>query len=255
MIRTADIDLNQLDGKPLSTILYTSLLEGEVKGVRIDLVSAAGPVEITERPGPENYEVLLSLQGKGTLSIGEQEIIFESVAVARIPHTAPYAVKVPQGSHFHYMRIRKRLDAADLAEIAGNPDSYDDLYLKAMADCPVYTEDIKSEKTLNRMILPEGYVPRFCMGSVETTGPDEVGEHDHPMLDQLFLGLDDCRCTCFAGNSRALLTGNRLLHIPLGSKHAVRVDQNDRLSYIWFDFFLTLEGQQYMQEQHHMDDT
>jgi quercetin dioxygenase-like cupin family protein len=92
------------------------------------------------------------------------------------------------------------------------------------------------------------------MGSVETSGPDIVAEHDHPMLDQLFLGLKGCRCHCYAGAEHALLEENMLLHIPLGSKHHVEVGEGDRLAYIWLDYFLTMEGQKYMNEQHQMKD-
>jgi quercetin dioxygenase-like cupin family protein len=81
-----------------------------------------------------------------------------------------------------------------------------------------------------------------------------VAEHDHPMLDQLFLGLKGCRCHCYAGYDHALLEENMLLHIPLGEKHHVEVGDGDRLAYIWLDYFLTLEGQKYMNEQHQVKD-
>jgi quercetin dioxygenase-like cupin family protein len=133
-------------------------------------------------------------------------------------------------------------------------DNFDTLYIKALADCPTYKEDIKSDKTLNRMILPEGLVPRFAMGSVETEGPDEVGEHDHPMLDQIFFGLKGCKCSCFANGEETVLTENMMLHIPLASKHYVSVAEGDKLAYIWMDFFLTLEGEKYMGEQHQVEE-
>jgi hypothetical protein len=74
------------------------------------------------------------------------------------------------------------------------------------------------------------------------------------MLDQLFLGLKGCKCSCYADGAETLLTENTLLHIPLGSRHSTSVAEGELLSYIWFDFFLTLEGQRYMSEQHKMDD-
>ena len=92
------------------------------------------------------------------------------------------------------------------------------------------------------------------MGSVETIGPDEVGEHSHPMLEQVFLGMKNCRCTVWANSNKALLAENMLLHIPLGSKHKVLVKEGDVLSYLWMDFFLSLEGEKYINDQHHMED-
>jgi len=87
----------------------------------------------------------------------------------------------------------------------------------------------------------------------ETEGPDEVGEHCHPILDQLFLGLSSCNCIFYADDEQTILSENMLLHIPLGSKHAVSVSKGNTLAYIWMDFFLTLEGEKYMREQHQME--
>jgi quercetin dioxygenase-like cupin family protein len=146
------------------------------------------------------------------------------------------------------------LDIADLRVILQNEKEHSEVFIRSFKDCPVYTEDIKSSKSINRMILPEGKVPRFCMGSVETEGPDSVAPHEHPMLDQLFFGLKGCRCTCTADGESQLLTENMLLHIPLGSKHSVSVADGEKLAYIWFDFFLTIEGQKYMDEQHRLEE-
>jgi hypothetical protein len=75
------------------------------------------------------------------------------------------------------------------------------------------------------------------------------------MLDQLFLGLDSCECHVYADGSEAVLKQNMLLHIPLASNHSSSVDGGKKLNYLWMDFFLSLEGQKYMNEQHHMVDT
>ena len=137
--------------------------------------------------------------------------------------------------------------------IAEDTGSYIAGYAKSFAECATYSEDIKSAKTTNRMLLDEGLVPRFCMGTVETAGPDKVDFHDHPMLDQLFLGLKGCRCKCVADRAEEVLTENMLLHVPLGSNHAVEAADSDMMYYAWLDFFLTLEDQEYMSRQHKID--
>src|SRR5262249_24808278 len=150
-----------------------------------------------------------------------------------------YGITVRQGAVAHCLEVTKALDAADQDEIAQRIRSHTTLYMRKFKDCPEYTEDIKSRKTINRMLLPEGYVPRFGLGSVRTRGPDRVGSHVHPMLDQLYLGMDDCRCTVHAGRARTVLEGDCLLHIPLASRHGATVAAGDTLYYLWFDFFLT----------------
>jgi len=118
--------------------------------------------------------------------------------------------------------------------------------VKKFSDCQPYKEAIKSPKTTSRTLLPENYVPRMAMGTVETTGPDRVGRHRHAMLEQLFLGLKDNDITVSADASRANLKEFWILHIPLGSNHGASVEAGKRLYYVWMDFFPTKEGQEWL---------
>jgi len=242
--------LDKLDGY----IVKNNLLPGEIEGLEIVHYNIKGENDITEITQPDFYDVLLSLSGEATLNVGAQQYNFGSQVIVRIPYSESYNIKITKGNDFSFIRLRKMLDKDDRKLISQNKGSHSSVYIKAITDCPAYTEDIKSNKTMNRMLLSEGLVPRFCMGSVETEGPDVVGEHEHAMLDQLFLGLGGCKCTCHADKEKILLTENMLLHIPLGSKHWVSVEPGNTLSYIWFDFFLTIKGQKYMNEQHQIKD-
>jgi quercetin dioxygenase-like cupin family protein len=249
-IKTEKLSTDILVGKPEGYVNRSDVMPHEIEGVHIEYISVKGPRRVREMPGPDHYCVLLSLSGNAKLDIRGNEHSIHGSFIIKIPYDSKYGVRVEAGQEFNCLIIRKSLDDKDKQVIAKDKENQRVLYLRELSDCPTYTEDIKSKKTVNRMILPEGLVPRFCMGSVETEGPDEVAEHEHPNLDQLFFGLSACNCTCYADNEKAVLTENSLLHIPLGSKHSVMVEDGEKLSYIWFDFFLTLEGQKYMNEQH-----
>jgi len=93
-------------------------------------------------------------------------------------------------------------------------------------------------------------VPRLCIGSVETSGPDEVATHTHPMLDQLFFGLPGNDCMVMADNAESRFLENDLLHIPLGSMHGVSVEAGKHLHYIWIDLFHSEEEMGYMKDTH-----
>ena len=151
------------------------------------------------------------------------------------------------------LEIDRILDEADQRALADDPEKHAILLMRNIAECPTYREEIKSEKTINRMLLQEGFVPRLCMGTVQVQGPDDVGAHEHPMLDQIFLGLAGCRCTVHADGDTAVLEEGQLLHIPLASRHGVSVAEGDLLHYMWIDFFETLEGEAYMAQAHTMD--
>lgn len=230
------------------------VLPQEIEGVEIDFISILGDYELSVSSQTESYDVILNLSGEGILVSEGEELKFNSNFIIRPAFNKHYSISVQNDKEIHFLRIRKFLSASDLQYIFDSIENHTKVYMETLASCPVYTEDIKSSKTINRMILPEGLIPRFCMGSVETMGPDLVMEHEHPMLDQLFFGLENCKCTCFANGGQTILSENMMLHVPLGSKHSVSVAKGDTMAYIWLDFFTTLEGQKYIEEQHQMDD-
>ena len=100
------------------------------------------------------------------------------------------------------------------------------------------------------MILPEDIVPRVCIGTVETTGPDEVASHTHPMLEQLFLGLKGNEVRVSADSEITGFRENDLLHIPLGSDHGVKVAEGKALHYLWVDIFSDRSALDYMRDNH-----
>ncbi len=232
-----------------------NILPGEVAQVAVEDISGKGAFKIDEPASADHFDVFLSVKGNARIQIDGQSYPVGDFYIARIPYNKAYSIKVGEDSTFHCLRFRKSLDDPDRALIAKDLGHFTEVYIKAIKDCPMYTEDIKSAKTVNRMLLAEGMVPRFCMGTVTTEGPDKVGAHKHPMLDQLFFGLDGCECHVYADGSEAVLKENMLLHIPLASTHSSSVDAGKKLNYLWMDFFQSLEGQKYMNEQHKMVDT
>jgi len=248
------LSVNRLSVEQGGTILRTPVLHNEIKGVSIDFISLKGEGTVVAKPGDNEYYILLSLEGRAFLETGGYRHRFDKDFIVRIPFRKGFSVSVAVGDEFHFLEFSKELDSDDLKLISKAATDNESLYIKSLLECPVYTEEIKSSKTVNRMILPGGMVPRFCMGTVETSGPDSVGEHEHPMLEQHFLGMKGRRCTVMADGESTLLTENMMVHIPHGSKHSVSVADGDMLAYIWCDFFFTLKGEGYIEEQHRMND-
>jgi hypothetical protein len=227
------------------------VLPGEVDEAAVDLITIHGS-DFRQPAAAEHFDVLLILKGKARFRSETGAGSLSAETIVRPSYNLSYDLSVKPESALSLLRVRRFLNGKDLEAVRNHPGRYSELYLKRFADCPVYTEEIKSAKSINRMILPEGWVPRLCLGSVFTPGPDSVEPHEHPMLDQLFLGLSACRGICHANGDRAELSENVLLHVPLGSKHSLFVAEGDSLNYLWLDFFFTAEGQKYMDEQHTM---
>ncbi len=223
------------------------LLENEIEGISVEhVVITAGEV-ITDYPADGHKQIYLFVMGTGTATIENipYEIVPETILLPNIAKKV--VVQATQGHILHYLKISSKLTAQDLLDLKEFPvNNTHQVYYAKFTDCQAYTEEIKSPNTVSRTILPNKYIPRIAMGTVQTIGPDEVGAHEHPMLEQLFLGLSKNKCVVFADGAQVHFPQYSLLHIPLGSRHSVSVDKNEVMYYVWMDFFLDKEGEEWL---------
>ncbi|MDZ4657559.1 MAG: hypothetical protein SH868_08255 [Bythopirellula sp.] len=236
-----------METPPRGEVRSEPLLKSEIPEVEATHVAIAGPASHTESPVDGFADILLFIQGRGSLGFNGEDHEINSETIALPISSADVAIHVAEGDVLHYVRIRKQfskqdlLDMKDFASRAGGG-----IYLKKFEDCEAYREAIKSPKTTSRTVLPAEFIPRVAMGTVQTTGPDEVGAHRHPMLDQLFLGLVENDVIVTADDTHARFTEFSLLHIPLGSLHGVKAQEGTKMYYMWMDFFLTKEGEEWL---------
>lgn len=230
------------------TVAIQSALPGEIPGVKTDFVLITGPMRKIEVGNRDREIVWLFIDGRGTVQTKDQTFAIDQESIARVPAGWEWTIAVPGGSELLGLRIEKSLSDEDRAEL-GQPAflaNNVEPYVKTFAECTPYSEAIKSAKTISRTLLPENVVPRMAIGTVETAGPDQVGRHKHPMLEQLFLGLMENDSTVTADDASTLFPAYSLLHIPLGSMHGTQVSAGKKLYYVWMDFFTTKEGQSWL---------
>ncbi|MEI8289473.1 MAG: hypothetical protein WCH99_08355 [Verrucomicrobiota bacterium] len=245
---TAAIPLQKLPvtAAPAGSVATIEVMTNEIPGVVTEWITIAGPTRYQEASSRQEERVWLTLDGRGTFSSGGQTFSAYDESIARAPLGQAWLVEVPAGSTLRSIRFRKLLSEADRLEYPKFPENQKRLYFRRFSDCTPYREAIKSPKTTSRTLLPQDIVPRMAVGTVETTGADEVKRHQHPMLEQYFIGLQGNRCTVSADAEATLLPALAILHIPLGSMHGAKVRAGDKLYYVWVDFFTTQAGQEWL---------
>lgn len=150
----------------------------------------------------------------------------------------------------HCLEIVMHLNGEDQRYLDEKEDRFP--YFVRYAECRQYDEDNKSAATISRIMLPEDIAPRLCIGSVQASGPDEVGAHTHPMLEQLFFGLPGNDIVVMAGSAGTRFRERELLHIPLGSWHGTKVGSGNLMHYIWIDLFHTIKDMDYIANSHRL---
>ena len=224
-----------------------TILENEIKGVRVEHIAISSEQPIVEHSQNGFKCIYLFIKGTGEI-IAEKSsyaIVPESIF---LPNAAEYiSIESSRDSTVHYVKISCKLSTQDQENLNILPaENTQSPYFTKFCDCQTYTEAIKSPNTVSRTILSNEYIPRVAMGTVHTTGPDKVAAHEHPMLEQLFLGLSGNNCIVYADNDKTEFSSFSMLHIPLGSRHSVSVEKDEIMYYVWMDFFLDKDGEQWL---------
>ena len=247
--RTPDIVVQDLNMQLVSgsSTFSEELLIGEIADTKVEHFAYVGPTKQTITISKEYGNMFVFIKGKGILNSDTLsfQIVPESIA---IPFTFDNIdIEVAAGDTLHYISVTKKLTTEDYEDFSRYPqENKYDIFFTKFSDCEPYTEKIKSPKTTSRTVLPQDIIPRVVLGTVETAGPDEVGAHKHPMLDQLFLGLTGNDIVVYADGKSVELGEYSLLHIPIGSSHWVTVGEGKKLYYLWMDFFIDREGQEWL---------
>jgi hypothetical protein len=216
------------------------LLPGAVEGVTAGYRAQPRGVERVLVPDPGTAYVVLFFSGDGEVQLGEWRASWAGVAALAGTASATFRATSAQLEYLELL-LERSSEEIERARM---------FFFARYADCETYGESIKSATTVSRTIVPPDVVPRFCMGSVEAMGPDEVGAHAHPILEQLFWGLPGNECLVAANEARAVFGERMLLHVPLGSRHGVSVPAGKRLHYVWMDFFRSEADLAYIQQEH-----
>lgn len=218
------------------------LLVGEIEGVRTHYHRLAEGVRLDLAASRSELTILFLLSGSATLASADYTARFDQkVAFVQEPGIAASVTT-------HGPTELLELDWALHDDESLGDTRYP--LVQVYKDCPQYRDYFKSDKTISRTIVGPHVLPRFCMGSVESYGPDRIEPHAHPMLDQLFFSLPENDIDLLIDDERHKLGGNTLLHIPLGSNHGVDVAEGKAMHYIWIDFFQNRSDMDYIASVH-----
>ena len=237
----------QMNLQPNKLIYSKALLKNEIAGIKVEHITLTGDNNMEEKLEKGSKFIYLFIKGEGTVVADKvnYNIVPETIF---LPNTIEeVSIIVQKNDTLHFLKIASELTEQDILYLKEFPkENTQKPYFAKFIDCEPYTEPIKSPNTVSRTVLPNKYIPRIAMGTVETTGPDKVEAHEHGMLEQLFLGLTDNEVVVFADDAKAKFPAYSLLHIPLGSSHSVEVDKGEKMYYMWMDFFRDKEGEEWL---------
>ncbi len=235
-----------LTSKELSKQCDINMLPGEIMGVDVIYHYWEEGKKVEYKRDEDTLHMFFLVNGNLSFSYeGKEYNYFEK---ALFVGATDCGVIVSALSPSAFVEITFALTENDLKGLISNRINFPISVL--YKDAVQYRDPFKSEKTISRMIVPHRIIPRFSLGSVETYGSDLIGQHEHPLLDQYFFTFPETKMSLLVDESTIIVEGNTLLHIPLGSNHGVRTDENGAAHYLWIDVVLTPDGDDYLDEVH-----
>lgn len=101
-----------------------------------------------------------------------------------------------------------------------------------------YTERFTQEsgaKVKQHSVIAGRHLGRYTMGWVIGEGPDFVGQHTHPTLDQWYFMINGANFMYDAGDESIPVVAGDVSYTPNGTSHGSTCDENGFINYIWFE--------------------
>ena len=101
-----------------------------------------------------------------------------------------------------------------------------------------YTERFTQEsgaKVKQHSVIAGRHLGRYTMGWVIGKGPDFVGQHTHPTLEQWYFMLDHADFTYDAGENSIAVKEGDVSFTPHGTSHGSTCKEEGFIHYIWFE--------------------
>lgn len=242
-----EIRFEKAKPSPVGAVRSQHLLPGEIPGAEVRHHALPAGAELLLPPLADRLRVLFLVAGRVRLTDAGGAVTRLDGQACHVPLPGS-GLRAAADESAELLEILWALTPEEFAfvERDGGPLPLTQVY----SECEQYRDYFKSEKTISRTIVAPHVLPRFCMGSVESRGPDRIEPHAHPMLDQFFYGFAENQIELLVDGERHAMGGNLLLHVPLGSDHGVEVPPGKRMHYLWIDFFADGRDMDYIVDVH-----
>lgn len=107
-----------------------------------------------------------------------------------------------------------------------------------LSDSIEYTERFTQESgshVVSHSILAGRHLGRYTMGWNIGTGPDFIGQHVHPALEQWYFMLDGSNFTYRAGDQNIHVEAGDISFTPHGTYHGSECTSDGFINYVWFE--------------------
>lgn len=184
----------------------------------------------------DKMQIFAFTGGNGMVKSGTKIFVIDEKSVF-IPDFDKEAVEVTAGdTDLEFIRITGPMNDTDRRQM--NNCQYVLPRFVKFSQVIQYTERFTQEsgaKVKQHSVIAGRHLGRYTMGWVIGKGPDFVGQHTHPTLEQWYFMLDGADFTYDAGDTSIAVEAGDVSFTPHGTSHGSTCEENGFIHYIWFE--------------------
>ena len=233
IIKNAEIGYAFIDG-----FAETEILENTCPGIKIyKCILKAGRSYRPEVYGKNDKMQLLFFTGKsGIVKSGTKIYDIDDQAVF-IPDFDKEQVEITAGdTDLSFIKIIGTMTEVDHRQMA--QCQYVLPRFVRLKESIEYTERFTQEsgsKVVSHSIIAGRHLGRYTMGWNIGAGPDFVGQHTHPTLEQWYFMIDGAAFTYVADGKKIPVKEGDVTFTPHGTSHGSECKSDGYINYVWFE--------------------
>lgn len=204
--------------------------------LRLCTLKSGSTKELEVYSADDKMQILAFTEGTGYLQYGKKLYCIEEPGVF-IPDFAEESIVLQAGEQdLEFIRIVGIMNDTDRRQMR-NCQYVLPRYVK-FRDSIQYTERFTQEsgaKVKQHSIIAGRHLGRYTMGWVIGEGPDFVGQHIHPSLEQWYFMLKNADFTYDAGDTSIKVSEGDVSFTPHGTSHGSTCKEDGFINYLWFE--------------------
>ena len=217
-------------------ILRAEMLPGMVDGVHTYKCKVAAGTVVTLETFGDQTQIYYFTRGEGYVATPKKAFNIEEPSLF-IPNMDKEANILHAATDMEFLQLTSVMLPEDY-------EQFEHWHIALPRFCPLsgcieYIEGFRPEGIKALSILDTHFLTRMTMGANIGKGPNKAAPHSHDNLYQWYYGMPGTKFIYRAADEEIELHEGDWAFIPTDIEHAIEIEEDENVNYVWFEIELT----------------
>ena len=217
-------------------ILRAEMLPGMVDGVHTYKCKVAAGTVVTLETFGDQTQIYYFTRGEGYVATPKKAFNIEEPSLL-IPNMDKETNILHAATDMEFLQLTSVMLPEDY-------EQFDHWHIALPRFCPLsgcieYIEGFRPEGIKALSILDTHFLTRMTMGAIIGKGPNKAAPHSHDNLYQWYYGMPGTKFIYRAADEEIELHEGDWAFIPTDIEHAIEIEEDENVNYVWFEIELT----------------